>query len=252
MNTQSKTASTLATPSITKVLDSKDELSNPGQTEDTLLTLSGTADPSTVVSLYDGSGRVRTASVTNLGAWAISSVQAPIGSHSYTIRALDGASSPAWVITVGTVVVGRENFESLPLGKLPQDTNVLFSDGLIGFFPWQPDQEASSGPYIVSLESIPALGLRTFRASRRDVFNFNFREPVTHFKLTCASVNTADGNFVEFYDAHGSLIDRFFLPVVTGDNSIELRMALDSPCVRFVLTVNDLDLGIHIDNFEWY
>ncbi|WP_349973219.1 hypothetical protein [Pseudomonas caspiana] len=108
MHTQSITASTLVTPSITKVLDSKEELSNPGQTEDTLLTLSGTADPSTVVSLYDGLIRVRTASVTELGEWAISSVQTPIGSHSFTILARGVASSPPWLITVGTVELDLE------------------------------------------------------------------------------------------------------------------------------------------------
>ncbi|WP_349973221.1 hypothetical protein [Pseudomonas caspiana] len=134
MHTQSITASTLVTPSITKVLDSKEELSNPGQTEDTLLTLSGTADPSIVVSLYDGLTIVRTASVTELGVWTLSSVPASIGSHSFTILARGVASSPPWVITVidasiKPVIALLENSQGaeIPPDTTTPDTNVTVS-----------------------------------------------------------------------------------------------------------------------------
>lgn len=98
MDTPFQTISTLAAPTITSVKDSQaNPISNPGQTEDTALTLSGTADASSVLSIYNHSIRVGTASVTDKGIWTLS-LQAGLGSHSFTVRAFDGSSGLAWIV----------------------------------------------------------------------------------------------------------------------------------------------------------
>ncbi|HEX8596788.1 MAG TPA: hypothetical protein VF682_26430 [Pseudomonas sp.] len=94
-----------AVPIIARVTDSKNTpIPNPGTTQDTALTLSGTATANVVLVLSDDLSIIGTTSVTTAGTWE-KSVTAAVGRHSYTAREQGGVESQAWVITVVNAAV---------------------------------------------------------------------------------------------------------------------------------------------------
>ncbi|HEX8540656.1 MAG TPA: hypothetical protein VF671_03030 [Pseudomonas sp.] len=105
MGTTTSTATPLAPLSITSVVDSAGtSIPNPGTTQDTELTLSGTGLAGGVVTILDNGDVIGRPSVTVEGLWEIS-VTVALGTHSFTARGNDGAVSLPWVITVVTAAV---------------------------------------------------------------------------------------------------------------------------------------------------
>lgn len=77
-------------------------------TNDSTPSVSGSAEPNTLVRVYDGAVQIGTANVNSSGAWAIGDPSLTDGAHSITARAYDAAGnissdSVARVITVDTV-----------------------------------------------------------------------------------------------------------------------------------------------------
>jgi hypothetical protein len=105
MDTKIPTAPPLAPLSITSVVDSAGtSIPNPGTTQDTELTLSGTGLAGGVVTILDNGDVIGRPSVTVEGLWEIS-VTVALGTHSFTARSADGAVALPWVITVVTAAV---------------------------------------------------------------------------------------------------------------------------------------------------
>jgi hypothetical protein len=92
-------------PTISGVVDSAGtSIPNPGTTQDTELTLSGTGIAAGVVSVLDNGSLIDRASVRDDGTWTTSATVA-LGPHSFTVHAPGGAESQPWVITVVNAAV---------------------------------------------------------------------------------------------------------------------------------------------------
>ncbi len=93
--------------SITRVVDSQgNSIPNPGTTQDTVMTLSGSGTASSVIFIYDNGVLLTTASVTINGTWSFSPETLVLGPHVFTVRdEPGGVDSPAWVVTVGAMTV---------------------------------------------------------------------------------------------------------------------------------------------------
>ncbi|MGN6093328.1 MAG: Ig-like domain-containing protein, partial [Luteibacter jiangsuensis] len=89
-------------PAITGVRDSSGDVANGGSTEDTTLTLSGTAQPNQQVDILDGSTSKGTAAVDENGAWSLTISGLTVAAHSFTAKARYGSNpvSAPWVVTV--------------------------------------------------------------------------------------------------------------------------------------------------------
>ncbi|NII56163.1 Ig-like domain-containing protein [Luteibacter sp. SG786] len=90
-------------PSITGVRDSSgNAVANGGSTEDTTLTLSGTAQPNQQVEILDGATSKGNAPVNGSGAWSKALSGLAVARHSFTAKANYGANpvSTPWVVTV--------------------------------------------------------------------------------------------------------------------------------------------------------
>ncbi|HEX8540658.1 MAG TPA: Ig-like domain-containing protein [Pseudomonas sp.] len=121
-------------PTISGVVDSAGtSIPNPGTTQDTELTLSGTGNAAGIVSVLDNGSLIDRASVRDDGTWTTSATVA-LGPHSFTARATDGAESLPWVITVVNAAVKPEITSvvdskgvSIPAGSSTSDTSVTLA-----------------------------------------------------------------------------------------------------------------------------
>ncbi|WP_122663891.1 hypothetical protein [Pseudomonas viridiflava] len=88
--------------SITRVVDSLgNSIPNPGTTQDTVLTVTGSGTASSVIFIYDSGVLLTTASVTINGTWSFSPETLVLGQHAFTVRdGPGGVDSPEWVVTV--------------------------------------------------------------------------------------------------------------------------------------------------------
>ena len=92
----------LITPDITGVRDAQGDVSNGGSTEDTTLTLSGTAQPNEHVEIFDGAMWKGIAQVNGSGAWSLIVTDLAVAGHAFTAEASYGSNpvSTPWVVTV--------------------------------------------------------------------------------------------------------------------------------------------------------
>jgi hypothetical protein len=79
-----------------------------GITDANVLTLTGTAEANTTLSIYDGSALLGTTAVNGSGAWSFTTAKLSDGTHSFTATdtdalALTSAASSAFNVTVDTV-----------------------------------------------------------------------------------------------------------------------------------------------------
>ena len=99
-------------PSITSITDdvtpSTGTVANGGTTNDTVLLLTGTADASSTVTVFDGANNLGTATADSTGTWTFTTgILTDDNQYSFTATATDGAGnesndSTAYVITVDT------------------------------------------------------------------------------------------------------------------------------------------------------
>ncbi len=110
MDTQPQSTPERIAASITCVVDSLgNSIPNPGTTQDTVLTLSGSGTADSVIFIYDSDLFLTTASVTINGTWSFGPETVVLGRHAFTVRdEWDGVDSPEWVVTVSVVAVGPE------------------------------------------------------------------------------------------------------------------------------------------------
>ncbi|MBC3950978.1 hypothetical protein [Pseudomonas folii] len=239
-----------ATLTIDSVKDAEGvEIPDGGTTVSSSVTLTGRANADQDVEILDDMSLLGTVRAAG-GHWTL--VLPSLAAKVYRIRARglygDNPESEVWTLTVQRVV-GRENFESRPLGYLPMNIDVLFSDGLIGFFA-----RVAAAPYIYQSDRVPALGQRTFLVPPRRSVIFKFGRPIIHFTFTSVGVNKPEHVMV-FFDVNDEAVKIHYLPVTNDLNGYVAHIPLPKPCVRFELTVLDegiSDGGIGIDNFEWY
>ena len=106
MDNQSQSFPTRIASAITNVVDSlENPISNPGTTEDTVLTLSGIGAADSVVFIIDNGVLLTSASVTINGTWRLIETFA-LGLHEFTVRdEPEGVDSPPWVVTIQSVAV---------------------------------------------------------------------------------------------------------------------------------------------------
>jgi hypothetical protein len=89
-----------------------------GVTDDTVLVLSGTAEPNSTVTLYDGTTLLGTAAVNGAGAWTFTTATLSNATHNFTATATDGAgntggSSATYSATVDTVAPAAPTVSTL-------------------------------------------------------------------------------------------------------------------------------------------
>ena len=93
-------------------------------------TLSGTAEASSTVEIFEGAASRGTTSATGLGNWAKALVSVPDGSHTYTARATDAAGNVSGPSNVRTIVVDTSAPNTVigagPIGATAS-TSAIFS-----------------------------------------------------------------------------------------------------------------------------
>jgi len=92
-------------PVISRVTDSRGGVANGGDTYDTTIVLTGTANRDQRVQILDGSTIKGEAIVSAAGSWAYTLTGLGVGAHSVTAKALygEGSASSAWQINVRQV-----------------------------------------------------------------------------------------------------------------------------------------------------
>jgi len=177
MAIQSQSASPRAPLAITAAEDSqKNSIDNGDRTNDTELQLSGTADITAVLTLFDnGVNTGVTASVGDDGNWDLPATAA-LGAHSFTVRAGSGADSPPWLLTVvpferpAPVVIQAPGGVLNPIAAIngatvvvsytvmiPTDLIGLSWNGLDNLVPAQPGNTLGSVSFTLPASAVAAV-----------------------------------------------------------------------------------------------
>jgi Ca2+-binding RTX toxin-like protein len=136
-NTASATGSTIvvdrAAPAAPTLSVSADTPIVSGATRDTTLTLSGSAEANSRLSIYDGAVLIGTVTVANNGQWSFTTAALADGAHSFTARAEDLAgnispSSAVSVITIDTVPPPTPAISSISTDTGRSSTDRVTSD----------------------------------------------------------------------------------------------------------------------------
>jgi uncharacterized protein YjdB len=107
------------------------DIDNGGTTTDSSILLRGSAEPTSVVYIYDGENLLGTASVLVDGSWSIEVQELSVGEYVFTARTLDGQGSNIWAVTVsGTAPVIREAVDGV------LDIRLLTNNAQVTVLAW--------------------------------------------------------------------------------------------------------------------
>ncbi len=89
-----------------------------GVTDDSVLVLTGTAEPNSTVTIYNGATLVGTVVADASGNWSLSTPTLPEAQHDFTAMATDGAgntsaASPTYTVTVDTTATATPTVDTL-------------------------------------------------------------------------------------------------------------------------------------------
>jgi hypothetical protein len=109
-----------------------------GLTSDATLTLSGTAEVGTKVTIFDGATEIGIAAVNGAGNWSFTTEALSEGEHNFTAQAVDQAgnpseASPAYPVTIDTtgpaapVITGFSDDTGTPGDSQTNDTTLTFT-----------------------------------------------------------------------------------------------------------------------------
>ncbi|WP_122663896.1 hypothetical protein [Pseudomonas viridiflava] len=165
--------------SITRVVDSLgNSIPNPGTTQDTVMTLSGSGTASSVIFIYDNGVLLTTASVTINGTWSFSPETLVLGQHVFTVRdGPGGVDSPEWVVTVDSAELDLRPpaVTQAPTGTLnpvdaingatvvvtyamqPTDTIGISWNGQDNLVPTQPGSALGSVTFTIPASAVAAV-----------------------------------------------------------------------------------------------
>ncbi|MDU8360625.1 hypothetical protein [Pseudomonas syringae group sp. J309-1] len=153
MDTQPKRTPERIASSISNVVDSQGvTVPNGDTTSDTVLTLSGSGNPSSVVFIFDNGALLTTASVTINGTWRFTETVVQ-GQHTFTVRdGLGGVDSPAWVVTVGEAAVTPEitRIEDASGNEIPNGGTTDDNSMIIVYGTASPNQQVELFDYAAS------------------------------------------------------------------------------------------------------
>ncbi|HDT6029302.1 TPA: type I secretion C-terminal target domain-containing protein, partial [Enterobacter cloacae subsp. cloacae] len=175
----------------------KGTVSSGGSTNDPRPQLSGTAEPGSTVTIYDGSVAIGTAVTGSNGTWTFTpSVNLGESTHQFTVRATDaagntGPASPVFTLTVdltppatptaivlsdetgaikGAITAGQFTDSSEPLlagrGE-PGATTLVYDNGVLigqttvlpnGTWSLRPDNPLAEGPHSITIKQTDAAG----------------------------------------------------------------------------------------------
>ncbi|HHG1730891.1 TPA: type I secretion system permease/ATPase [Enterobacter cloacae] len=188
-------------PAISSATDDidpgKGTVSSGGSTNDPRPQLSGTAEPGSTVTIYDGSVAIGTAVTGSNGTWTFTpSVNLGESTHQFTVRATDaagntGPASPVFTLTVdltppatptaivlsdetgaikGAITAGQFTDSSEPLlagrGE-PGGTIQVYDNGVLigqttvlpnGTWSLRPDNPLAEGPHSITIKQTDAAG----------------------------------------------------------------------------------------------
>lgn len=188
-------------PTISSATDDidpgKGTVSSGGSTNDPRPQLSGTAEPGSTVTIYDGSVAIGTAVTGSNGTWTFTpSVNLGESTHQFTVRATDaagntGPASPVFTLTVdltppatptaivlsdetgaikGAITAGQFTDSSEPLlagrGE-PGGTILVYDNGVLigqttvlpnGTWSLRPDNSLAEGPHSITIKQTDAAG----------------------------------------------------------------------------------------------
>ncbi len=118
-----------ATPILDVASDTGVSISD-GITNDNTLTIKGTSEPNSTVSIYNGSTLVTTAPADNSGAWSITTSTLSDGTYSFTITATDKAGNVSTISSALSVTIDTAKPAKPSVTSITTDTGTSSSDGI--------------------------------------------------------------------------------------------------------------------------
>ena len=147
-----------------------------------MLTLTGTAEANSTVTLFDGSTRLGTALVTGTGAWNFTTEELANGIHDFTVTATDTAgntsaassdfsvavanSLPDIAVSINNLFIGTEG-EGLLTGTSEANSTVSVYDSSTGTNLGQVNAD-SSGTWAMIVGSLTPNSVHSFTANAYD------------------------------------------------------------------------------------
>lgn len=144
-------------------------VANNGVSNDPTPTLSGTGEPNTFVSIYDGDTLLTTLTVGDSGTWTYTTANRADGVHSFTVTAADGAGnttprSDVYTVTIDTGIPATPAFTNA-FDNAGSVTTPLLSGAVTDDTQPQFNGTGASGSTITLYEGTTAIGTATVDGS---------------------------------------------------------------------------------------
>ena len=146
-------------PTLTAASDTGSSASD-GITKDATPTLTGTAEAKSIITLYDGTMKVGTATASATGAYSITASTLANGSHTLTVTATDtagnvSAASPGLAIVIDTVIPATP---AAPTINAASDTGTSVTDGITNVTTPTVSGTAEAGATVTLLDAKAVVG----------------------------------------------------------------------------------------------
>ncbi|MCW2242495.1 VCBS domain-containing protein [Azospirillum canadense] len=181
------------TPAITSATDDAapviGTVANGGVTNDTTPALTGTAEPNSTVSVYDGTTLLGTTTANGAGVWTYTPSALNQGTHSFTVTATDAAgnvsgASTAYALTIDAAPTGTDTTISTP-----EDTPRTLTAADFGFL----DADAGDTLVKVKVTQLPSAGTLTLNGTAVVLNQEILRADIDAGKLVFTPAANANG-----------------------------------------------------------
>ncbi|OPA85535.1 hypothetical protein BFW86_22530 [Pseudomonas fluorescens] len=238
-------------PTIDRLIDDAGNAIG-GTTFDTTPTLEGTAEPFSIVSIYNGTTLLGTANAEADGSWKYTPDKLPPDGYNFTAVASDEAGnksvpSSSIYLDILDVARGEEGFEGMPRGDLPQGTSIVLADGLSA-------QGTAEGLAITARNGGSGVGSNIMALVGGHI-EFSPKVPTDYFELRVGGVNEVGSTTVSFFGVDGAVLNSVTVPV-NGSSTTLINFTppagvLIGSVVVQSSSAGSESTGVSIDALKW-